>query len=531
MSKVILFNEEARNKIKVGVDKLADAVKVTLGACGRNVVLNNMYNRPHITKDGVTVAKEIELEDPFENIGAQMVKEVASKTADDAGDGTTTATVLAQSIVSVGLKNVTAGANPMDLKHGIDKAVISVVEAIKGMAIPVAEDYSKIKQIATISSNGDESIGELISSAIEKTGKDGIITVEESKGIKTTVNVVEGMKIDRGYISSYFITNPAKLDCVLDHPLILVTDKKVSNFRELFPIIDKISNAGRSLLIIAEDVDGEALSTLVLNKLNGRLKVCAIKSPSHGNFRIDVMEDISRLTGAQFISLDKGITFESITLEMLGTASKVIVTKDYTTIVDGGGNEEVLKERIAQIRTNIEKSDSDYEKQNLQQRLAKLTGGVAVISVGASTEFEMKEIKDRIDDAIGATKAAIAEGIVPGGGVAYINAIKGLALISGDNEDEQTGIRIVKHAIEQPFRQIISNAGQEPSVILNQIKSSGNGFGYNVKTNQVEDFIKTGVIDSAKVVRVALQNAASVASMILTTDCVIVNERQKDEQR
>jgi chaperonin GroEL len=525
-SKEIKFNIDARDQLKKGVDKLANAVKITLGPKGRNVILEKKFGSPQISKDGVTVAKEIELEDSFENVGAQMVKEVASKTADDAGDGTTTATVLAQSIVTVGLKNVTAGANPMDLKRGIDKAVIKVVANLKKQSVSVGDDYEKIEQVATISANGDNEIGKLIAEAMKKVKKEGVITVEEAKGIETTVEIVEGMQFDRGYISPYFITDPEKMLAVLENPFILITDRKISTMKDILPVLEPVAQAGRSLLIIAEDIEGEALATLVVNKLRGSLKIAAVKAPGFGDRRKEMLEDIAILTGGVVISEEKGLRLDAAKMEMLGKAEKITIDKENTTVVNGAGTKETISKRIGQIKTQIENTTSDYDREKLQERLAKLAGGVAVLYVGASTETEMKEKKDRVDDALSATKAAVEEGIVPGGGVAYIRAIEVLEKLKGDNEDETTGIQIVKRAIEEPLRQIVENAGLEGSVIVQKVKEGKGDYGYNAQNNKYENLYKSGVIDPTKVTRVALENAASIAGMLLTTECVVVEKKE-----
>ena len=526
MSKEISFNMDARDELKRGVDELANAVKVTLGPKGRNVIIEKKYGAPHITKDGVTVAKEIELENAVQNLGAQLVKEVASKTGDDAGDGTTTATVLAQSIVGVGLKNVTAGANPMDLKRGIDKAVAAVVESIKKQSHEVGNDYDKIEQVAAISANNDAVIGKLIADAMRKVSKDGVITIEEAKGTDTTIEVVEGMQFDRGYISPYFVTNTEKMEVEMEKPYILIHDKKVSNLKELLPILEPAVQSGRPLLIIAEDVDNEALTTLVVNRLRAQLKICAVKAPGFGDRRKEMLEDIAILTGGIVISEEKGIKLESATIEMLGTAERVTVSKDNTVIVNGAGQKEAIQERIAQIKAQIAATTSDYDKEKLHERLAKLAGGVAVLYVGAASEVEMKEKKDRVDDALSATRAAIEEGIVPGGGVAYIRAIAALESIKGDNDDEQTGIEIVKRAIEEPLRQIVMNAGKEGAVVVQKVSEGKDDFGYNARTDKYETLFAAGVVDPAKVTRVALENAASIAGMFLTTECVIVDKKE-----
>ncbi|HUX52786.1 MAG TPA: chaperonin GroEL [Williamwhitmania sp.] len=526
MAKEIKFNIEARDLLKKGVDELADAVKVTLGPKGRNVVIDKKFGAPQITKDGVTVAKEIELSDPFANMGAQMVKEVASKTADDAGDGTTTATVLAQSIISVGLKNVTAGANPMDLKRGIDKAVIKVVEALKKQSQEIGDESLKIEQVSTISANNDSTIGKLIAEAMGKVKREGVITVEESKGIETYVEVVEGMQFDRGYISPYFITDADKMEVSLESPMILITDKKVSTMKDLLPILEPIAQGGHSLLIIAEDIDGEALATLVVNKLRGSLKIAAVKAPGFGDRRKEMLEDIAILTGGVVISEEKGLRLDAAKLEMLGRAEKITINKENTTLVNGAGDKAGIKQRVAQIKVQIENTTSDYDREKLQERLAKLAGGVAVLYVGAASEVEMKEKKDRVDDALSATRAAVEEGIVPGGGVAYIRAIEALENQKGDNDDETTGILIVKRAIEEPLRQIVVNAGLEGSVIVQKVKEGKGDFGYNARTDKYENLFKSGVIDPTKVTRIALENAASIAGMFLTTECVLVDKKE-----
>ena len=525
MAKDIKYNVEARNLLKEGVDALADAVKVTLGPKGRNVIIGKAFGTPHITKDGVTVAKEVELEDSFANMGAQMVREVASKTNDDAGDGTTTATVLAQAIIGVGIKNVTAGANPMELKRGIDKAVATVVESLRAQSQEVGSDNSKIEQVATISANNDNTIGKLIAEAMAKVNNEGVITVEEAKGTDTYVDVVEGMQFDRGYISAYFITNTEKMQTELEKPYILITDKKISTMKEIMSVLEPVAQSGRALLIIAEDVDGEALSALVVNKLRGTLKIAACKAPGFGDRRKEMLEDIAALTGATVISTDKGMRLEDATLESLGCAEKVTMNKENTTIVDGGGDKEAIKARVEQIRASIEVSKSDYDREKLQERLAKLAGGVAVLYVGAATEVEMKEKKDRVDDALAATRAAVEEGIVPGGGVAYIRAIASLEGLKGENDDQTTGIQIVKRAIEEPLRQIVKNAGGEGSVVVNKVSEGKGAFGYNAREDKYVDMLKAGIIDPTKVSRVALENAASVASMFLTTECVLAEKK------
>ena len=523
MAKEIKFNVDVRSKMKDGADALANAVKVTLGPKGRNVVIDKKFGAPQVTKDGVTVAKEVELEDRFENMGAQMVKEVASKTNDQAGDGTTTATVLAQAIINVGIKNVTAGANPMDLKRGIDKAVAAVVSDLHNQSKQVGDDYSKIEQVGTVSANNDQYIGKLIADAMSKVGKDGVITVEEAKGTETEVKVVEGMQFDRGYISSYFMTNGDKMEAELKNAYILVTDKKISTMKDLLPVLEPIAREGRELLIIAEDVDGEALTTLVVNKLRGTLKIAAVKAPGFGDRRKEMLQDIAILTGATVISEERGYTLENATLDMLGKAEKVTITKDNTTIVGGAGDKKAIDERTEFIRNQIEASTSDYDKEKLKERLGKLSGGVAVLYVGATTEVEMKEKKDRVEDALNATRAAVEEGYLPGGGVAYIRAASALQDLTGDNEDETTGIRIVAKAIEEPLRQIAANAGVEGSVIIQKIKEGHDDFGYNARTGEFVNMFEAGVIDPTKVSRVALENAASVAGMFLTTECGIVD--------
>ena len=525
MAKDIRYNVEARELLKEGVDALSNAVKVTLGPKGRNVIIDKKFGAPQVTKDGVTVAKEVELEDPFANMGAQMVKEVASKTNDDAGDGTTTATVLAQAIIGVGLKNVTAGANPMDLKRGIDKAVTAVVAELRKQSQEVGNDIAKIEQVASISANNDHNIGKLIAEAMSKVNKEGVITVEEAKGTETHVEVVEGMQFDRGYISAYFMTDTEKMEAELEKPLVLITDKKISTMKEIMGILEPVAQNGRSLLIIAEDVDGEALSALVVNKLRGTLKIAACKDPGFGDRRKDMLEDIAILTGGTVISTDKGMKLEDATMDMLGTAEKVTMNKENTTIVDGAGKKEAIAARIAQIRAGIEAAKSDYDREKLQERLAKLSGGVAVLYVGAATEVEMKEKKDRVDDALAATRAAVEEGIIPGGGVAYIRAVAALEDMKGANEDETTGIQIVKRAIEEPLRQIVNNAGGEGSVIVNKVKESKGNVGYNARDDKFEDMLEAGIIDPTKVARVALENASSIASMFLTTECVLAEKK------
>jgi chaperonin GroEL len=526
MAKEIKFNIDARALLKEGVDQLADAVKVTLGPKGRHVVLEKKYGAPQITKDGVTVAKDIELADPYRNMGAQMVKEVASKTGDIAGDGTTTATVLAQSIINVGLKNITAGANPMDIKRGIDKAVEKVVKHLASQAKVIGDDLKKIEQVARISANDDEEIGRLIAEAMGKVHKEGVITVEESKGTSTSVEVVEGMQFDRGYISAYFVTNPEKMEADLENPYILIYDKKVSTMKDMLPVLESTAQTGRPLLIISEDVEGEALATLVVNRLRGSLKVCAVKAPGFGDRRKEMLEDIAILTGGTVISEEKGLKLEHTTLDMLGTAEKVTINKENTTIVNGAGDKEMIKARVAQIRQQMTTTTSDYDKEKLQERLAKLAGGVAVLYIGAASEVEMKEKKDRVDDSLHATRAAIEEGIVPGGGVAYIRAIAALEGLKGDNEDQTTGIEIVKRAIEEPLRQIAVNAGREGAVVAQNVKAGKGDYGYNAQTDTYEKLYVSGVIDPAKVARVALENAASVAGMFLTTEAVVVEVKE-----
>ena len=528
MAKIIKFDIEARNKLKSGMDILTDAVKVTLGPKGKNVVIDKKFGSPVVTKDGVTVAKEIELDDEFENLGVQLVKEVASKTNDKAGDGTTTATILAHAIATVGLKNVTAGANPMDLKRGIDKAVKVVVEELKKQSKEVGNNYDKIKQVATISANNDEEIGELVANAMQKVSKDGVITVEEAKGIETSVEVVEGMQFDRGYVSPYFITDTEKMETVLENPYILITDKKISVMKDLLPVLEPVAQAGRPLLIIAEDIEGEALATLVVNKLRGTLKVAAVKAPGFGDRRKEMLEDIAILTGGTVITEDKGIKLESTTIDMLGEAEKVTIDKENTTIVNGKGDKSNIEKRITQIKSQIEVSTSEYDKEKLQERLAKLAGGVAVIYIGAASEVEMKEKKDRVEDALNATRAAVEEGIVPGGGVALIRTIPALDKLTGKNEDENTGIQIVKRAIEEPLRQIVENSGLEGSVIAEKVKEKDGDFGFNAYTEKFENLLETGVIDPTKVTRIAMENAASIASMFLTTEAVLVEKKEKE---
>ena len=526
MAKEILFNIDARDQLKKGIDTLANAVKVTLGPKGRNVIIEKKFGAPHITKDGVTVAKEVELADAYQNTGAQLVKEVASKTGDDAGDGTTTATVLAQAIVAEGLKNVTAGASPMDIKRGIDKAVAKVVESIKSQAEMVGDNYDKIEQVGTVSANNDPVIGKLIADAMRKVSKDGVITIEEAKGTDTTIGVVEGMQFDRGYLSAYFVTNTEKMECEMEKPYILIYDKKISNLKDFLPILEPAVQTGRPLLVIAEDVDSEALTTLVVNRLRSQLKICAVKAPGFGDRRKEMLEDIAVLTGGVVISEEKGLKLEQATIEMLGTADKVTVSKDNTTIVNGAGAKENIKERCEQIKAQIASTKSDYDKEKLQERLAKLSGGVAVLYVGAASEVEMKEKKDRVDDALRATRAAIEEGIVAGGGVAYIRALEALEGLKGDNADETTGIDIINRAIEEPLRQIVANAGKEGAVVVQKVREGKADFGYNARTDVYENLHAAGVVDPAKVTRVALENAASIAGMFLTTECVIVEKKE-----
>ncbi|MCU0328225.1 MAG: chaperonin GroEL [Chitinophagales bacterium] len=528
MAKIIKFNTEARDLLKRGVDQLADAVKVTLGPKGRNVVIEKKYGAPHVTKDGVTVAKEIELEDPIENMGAQMVKEVASKTNDQAGDGTTTATVLAQAIISPGLKALVSGANPIDIKKGIDKAVSQVVGHIKSISQTVGDDFEKIKQIASISANNDDEIGALIADAMQKVKKEGVITVEEAKGTETEVKIVEGMQFDRGYISPYFVTNTEKMEAELDNPYILITDKKISSMREIVPVLEKTLQTGRPLLIIAEDIEGEALTTLVLNRLKGALKVAAVKAPGFGDRRKAMLEDIAILTGGTLINEERGYKLDATDLEMLGKAEKVTIDKDNTTLVNGAGKSEDIKARVGQIKSQIESATSSYDKEKLQERLAKLSGGVAVLYVGAPTEVEMKEKKDRVDDALAATRAAVEEGVVPGGGTAFIRALDALEKLKGSNDDEQIGIDIVIKALQAPLKQICENAGKEGSVIVNKVREGKDDFGYNAREDKYESLLAAGVIDPAKVTRVALENAASIASMMLTTEAVIVDKPKEE---
>ena len=526
MAKEIKFDIEARDSLKRGVDALANAVKVTLGPKGRNVILGKTYGAPHITKDGVSVAKEIELEDPFENMGAQLVKEVASKTNDDAGDGTTTATILAQSIIGVGLKNVTAGANPMDLKRGIDKAVAEIVAEIRSMAQEIGDNFEKIEHVAKISANGDEQIGQLIAEAMRKVNKEGVITVEEAKGIETTVEVVEGMQFDRGYISPYFVTNSEKMEAQLENPYILIYDKKISTLKEILPILEQTVQTGRPLLIIAEDIDSEALATLVVNRLRGGLKVCAVKAPGFGDRRKAMLQDIAILTDGVVISEETGLKIDAVTLDMLGKAEKITIDKDNTTIVGGAGDKEAIRERSAQIKAQTANTTSDYDREKLQERLAKLSGGVAVLYVGAPSEVEMKEKKDRVDDALSATRAAVEEGTVPGGGTALLRAVRALDGLVGENDDETTGIEIIRRAVEEPLRQIVANAGKEGAVIVQRVKDGEGDFGYNARLDQFENLYVSGVIDPAKVTRVALENAASIAGMFLTTECVIAEKKE-----
>ena len=528
MAKEIVFEVEARDKLKSGVDKLANAVKVTLGPKGRNVVIGKKFGAPHVTKDGVTVAKEIELKDPIENMGAQMVKEVASKTADIAGDGTTTATVLAQAIITAGMKNVASGANPMDLKRGIDKAVISVVNTLKSISREVGSDNDKIKQISSVSANNDETIGSLIAEAMKVVGNDGVITVEEAKGTETEVKTVEGMQFDRGYLSPYFVTNAEKMIVDMENPLVLICEKKISNMKDLLPILEPVVQAGKSLLIIAEDLDGDALATLVVNRIRGSLKIAAVKAPGFGDRRKAMLEDLAILTGGQVISEERGFTLEGATMEMLGTAEKIEIDKDNTTIINGAGDKDAIASRVGQIRSQIESTTSEYDKEKLQERLAKLAGGVAVLYVGAATEVEMKEKKDRVDDALAATRAAVEEGIIPGGGVGFIRAINALETLKGINEDENTGIAIVKRAIEEPLRQIVSNAGGEGAVIVQKVKEGKDDFGYNARTDVYENLYAAGVIDPTKVARIAIENASSIAAMLLTTECVIADEIEEN---
>ena len=527
MGKIILFNIEARDRLKAGVDKLANTIRVTLGPKGRNVVVEKKFGAPLVSKDGVTVAKEIDLSDKFENMGAQMVKEVASKTADDAGDGTTTATILAQSMITVGLKNVAAGANPMDLKRGIDKAVVKVVQKLREMSHTIGDDNEKIEQVATVSANNDLAIGKLISEAMDKVKKEGVITVEEAKGTETTMEVVEGMQFDRGYISPYFITDTEKMEAVLEDPFVLLHDKKISTMKDLLPVLEATSQAGRPLLIIAEDIDGEALATLVVNKLRGALRIAAVKAPGFGDRRKEMLEDIAVLTGGTVISEEKGLRLDGTSLDMLGRTEKVVVDKENTTIVNGAGDPDTIKARVGQIKKQIEATTSDYDKEKLQERLAKISGGVAVLYIGAASEMEMKEKKDRVDDALSATRAAVEEGIIPGGGVAYLRAIHGLDSIKTDNEDEKTGVEIIKRALEEPIRQIAENAAVDGSIVVLKVSEGKDDFGYNARTDKYENLYKSGVIDPTKVARVALENAASVAGMFLTTEAAFVEEEEE----
>jgi len=526
MAKQLFFDTDARDRLKKGVDALADAVKVTLGPKGRNVIIDKKFGAPTITKDGVSVAKEIELKEPIENMGAQLVKEVASKTADQAGDGTTTATVLAQAIFGVGIKNVAAGANPMDLKRGIDKAVAAVVAELKANSKPISTS-KEIAQVATVSANNDEAIGKMIADAMDKVGKDGVITVEEAKGTETDVKTVEGMQFDRGYLSPYFVTNTEKMEVELDHPYILIYDKKISSMKELLPVLEPVAQSGKPLLIIAEDVDGEALATLVVNKIRGALKVASVKAPGFGDRRKAMLEDIAILTGGTVISEERGFKLENATVDMLGRAEKINIDKDNTTLVNGAGDKGAIKGRIAEIKAQIEKTTSDYDKEKLQERLAKLSGGVAILYIGAATEVEMKEKKDRVDDALHATRAAVQEGVVVGGGVALVRAAAALDKLKGENEDQDTGINIIRIAIEAPLRTIVSNAGGEPSVVVNKIRDNKGNYGYNARTDQYEDLFKAGVIDPTKVTRLALENAASIAALLLTTECVVADVKEE----
>jgi len=529
MAKEISFNSDARAKLKAGVDQLADAVKVTLGPKGRNVVIGKKFGSPHITKDGVSVAKEVELKDPMENLGAQMVKEVASKTADIAGDGTTTATVLAQALVTAGLKNVAAGSNPIDLKRGIDRAVDVVVSELKGLSQQVGNDNDKIKQIAAISANNDDTIGSLIAEAMKVVGNDGVITVEEAKGTQTEVKTVEGMQFDRGYLSPYFVTNQDKMIAEMESPLILLVDKKISSMKELLPVLEPVVQSGHGLLIIAEDLDGDALATLVVNRIRGALKIAAVKAPGFGEKRREMLDDLAALTGGTVVSEERGVTLADMTIDMLGSAEKIEITKDKTTVINGAGEKQEIEARIKKIRAEIETVPSDYEKEKLQERLAKLAGGVAVLYIGAPTETEMKEKKDRVDDALAATRAAVEEGVVPGGGVALVRCISSLDALKGANEDENVGIQIVKRAIEEPLRQIVANAGGEGAVIVQRVKEGKDAFGYNARTDEFVDMLKAGIIDPTKVTRTAIENAASIASMLLMTECVIVDEPTENE--
>ena len=526
MAKQLFFDTDARDRLKKGVDALADAVKVTLGPKGRNVIIDKKFGAPTITKDGVSVAKEIELKEPIENMGAQLVKEVASKTADQAGDGTTTATVLAQAIFGVGIKNVAAGANPMDLKRGIDKAVAAVVAELKANSKPISTS-KEIAQVATVSANNDEAIGKMIADAMDKVGKDGVITVEEAKGTETDVKTVEGMQFDRGYLSPYFVTNTEKMEVELDHPYILIYDKKISSMKELLPVLEPVAQSGKPLLIIAEDVDGEALATLVVNKIRGALKVASVKAPGFGDRRKAMLEDIAILTGGTVISEERGFKLENATVDMLGRAEKINIDKDNTTLVNGAGDKSAIKGRIAEIKAQIEKTTSDYDKEKLQERLAKLSGGVAILYIGAATEVEMKEKKDRVDDALHATRAAVQEGVVVGGGVAFVRAATALDSLKGENEDQDTGINIIRIAIEAPLRTIVSNAGGEPSVVVNKIRENKGNYGYNARTDKYEDLFKAGVIDPTKVTRLALENAASIAALLLTTECVVADVKEE----
>jgi chaperonin GroEL len=526
MAKQLFFDTDARDRLKKGVDALADAVKVTLGPKGRNVIIDKKFGAPTITKDGVSVAKEIELKEPIENMGAQLVKEVASKTADQAGDGTTTATVLAQAIFGVGIKNVAAGANPMDLKRGIDKAVAAVVAELKANSKPISTS-KEIAQVATVSANNDEAIGKMIADAMDKVGKDGVITVEEAKGTETDVKTVEGMQFDRGYLSPYFVTNTEKMEVELDHPYILIYDKKISSMKELLPVLEPVAQSGKPLLIIAEDVDGEALATLVVNKIRGALKVASVKAPGFGDRRKAMLEDIAVLTGGTVISEERGFKLENATVDMLGRAEKINIDKDNTTLVNGAGDKSAIKGRIAEIKAQIEKTTSDYDKEKLQERLAKLSGGVAILYIGAATEVEMKEKKDRVDDALHATRAAVQEGVVVGGGVAFVRAASALDSLKGENEDQDTGINIIRIAIEAPLRTIVSNAGGEPSVVVNKIRENKGNYGYNARTDKYEDLFKAGVIDPTKVTRLALENAASIAALLLTTECVVADVKEE----
>lgn len=529
MAKIIKFDTDAREGLRRGVNALADAVKVTLGPKGRNVIIDKKFGAPHVTKDGVTVAKEVDLKDPVENMGAQLVKDVASKTADIAGDGTTTATVLAQAIFNAGLKNVAAGANPMDLKRGIDKAVAQVIKSLKSQSMEMGDDFTKIEQIATISANNDKFIGSLIADAMKRVTKEGVITVEEAKSTDTYVEVVEGMQFDRGYQSPYFVTNADSMEAEMDNPYILIYDKKISSMKELLPVLEQVVQTGRGLMIISEEVEGEALATLVVNKIRGSLKICAVKAPGFGDRRKAMLEDIAILTGGTVISEERGYKLENATIDMLGRAEKLTVDKDNTTIVNGAGNSEDIKARVNQIKSQIETTTSDYDREKLQERLAKLAGGVAVLYVGAATEVEMKEKKDRIDDALAATRAAVAEGVIPGGGVAYVRAIKSLARVSSENLDEKTGIEIIKTSLESPLRQIASNSGVDGSIVVEKVKSSSGNFGYNARLNKFQNMLVAGVIDPTKVARVALENASSAAGMLLTTECAICDNPEDEK--